>query len=287
MTAAPSIAFVIPAYNAANVIGEAIRSARSQTAPAVEIIVVDDGSRENTAEIAKREGARVIRQANGGPAAARNTGIRATDAEWIALLDADDLCFPTRLERQIPHMHDPAVAVVSSDAVVPGRPSSRPGEITFDLLWRKNWIRTSSVVLRKAAWQAVGGFDEDRELIGVEDYNLWLRLAHAGWRFTYLDEALVDYRPSPTSLTGQTRRFAAAELFHVRRMVGQFDMPESALREREYQIYRNYGLEFFHYRDWESARAFLGEAGKRGPLSIAERIRLVAAYLPVPGRAKR
>lgn len=281
----PSVAFVIPAYDAAGQIADAIRSARSQTVRAREIIVVDDGSRDNTAEIAEREGARVVRQPNGGPAAARNAGIRATSAVWIALLDADDICFPQRLERQLPHLGDPAVAVVSSDSVVTGNISvARHDQIDFEVLWRRNCIQTSTAVVRKAAWEAIGGFDEARELIGVEDYNFWLRIAHAGWGFINLAERLVEYRPSPGSLTGQTRRFAAAELFNIRRLVTQFGLSSSALRAREYEIYREYGIELFHYRDWEWARAFLLEASQRGPLTWPERLRLWVTLLPAPGR---
>jgi glycosyltransferase involved in cell wall biosynthesis len=287
VTPPPSVAFVIPAYNAAHVIAEAIASARCQSVPAREIIVVDDGSRDNTAEIAEREGARVIRQPNGGPAAARNAGIRATSAEWIALLDADDVCFPHRLERQLPHLDDPTVAVVSSENFVPGMlPGAWPDPIDFEMLWRRNRIQTSTAVVRKAAWESIGGFDEARELIGVEDYNLWLRLAHAGWRFVYLPETLVEYRPSPGSLTGQTRPFADAELFNVRRMATQFGLSDSALRAREHEIYRRYGLELFHYRDWVSARAFLLEAAQRGPLGLRERLRLWATWLPAPKRKR-
>ncbi len=100
MPVEPRIAAVIPAYNAAQIVAAAVESLRGQTVAPAEIIVVDDGSRDDTSAVAARAGARVIRQENGGPAAARNRGIAATSAEWIALLDADDISFPTRIERQ-------------------------------------------------------------------------------------------------------------------------------------------------------------------------------------------
>jgi glycosyltransferase involved in cell wall biosynthesis len=276
------IAFVIPAYQAAAVVERAIASARAQSAPADAIIVVDDGSRDETAALAEASGARVICQMNGGPAAARNTGIQATRAEWIALLDADDISRPGRLELERPHLGDPRVALVAGLSAREDRTSAvPPGEIDFDTLWLRNWIPTSTVLLRKAAWEAVGGFDETRDLIGVEDYNLWLRLAHAGWRFTILPEPLVDYRPTPQSLTAQTRRFAEAELVNVRRIAEQLSIPAAALRDREFKIYREYGLELFYYGEMASAREFLREAAHRGKLDLRTRLRLLAAAFPL------
>ena len=108
----PPVTAVMPAYHAAAFVGEAVASLLQQTVPPREVIVVDDGSPDDTAAVAERAGARVIRQANGGPAAARNTGIRAAATEWIALLDADDLARPTRLATQQQHFGDPAIAVV-------------------------------------------------------------------------------------------------------------------------------------------------------------------------------
>ncbi len=94
------ISVVIPAYNAANFIAATIASAQAQTLAPIEIIVVDDGSVDDTARVARALGCVVIRQANGGVCAARNAGILAARGEWIALLDHDDVWAPTKLERQ-------------------------------------------------------------------------------------------------------------------------------------------------------------------------------------------
>lgn len=95
------ISVVIPAYNAEAFIGDTIRSALAQTVAPLEIIVVDDGSSDHTAEVAESLGCHVIRQSNGGVCVARNSGIRAARGDWIALLDHDDLWLPQKLERQI------------------------------------------------------------------------------------------------------------------------------------------------------------------------------------------
>ena len=96
-----SISVVIPAFNAAGFIAETIASAFAQTYAPLEVIVVDDGSADDTARLAASLGCRVIRQANGGVCAARNAGILASSGSWIALLDHDDIWLPTKLERQV------------------------------------------------------------------------------------------------------------------------------------------------------------------------------------------
>ncbi|MBA2291441.1 MAG: glycosyltransferase, partial [Gemmatimonadales bacterium] len=240
---------------------------------------------DETAAVAEAAGARVIRQSNGGPASARNTGIRAATTEWVVLLDADDLARPSRLAQQAARLGNDQVAVVFGGYHVEGKvPPAAPTEITFDALWTRNWIPTSTVVLRRAAWEAVGGFDEARDLIGVEDYNLWLRLAHAGWGFNRVDEILVDYRPTPASLTAQTRRFAAAELANARKIALTLGLAPSALRAKEFAIYKEYGFELFHVRDLSASREFLHEAARRGPIGWGGQLRRLATYLPLPPR---
>ena len=281
----PAITAVMPAYHAAAFVAEAVRSLLGQTAPPVEVIVVDDGSTDDTAAVAEQAGARVIRQANGGPAAARNTGIRAATTEWVALLDADDIARPTRLARQAERLADPAVAVVFAAHQVGGTvPRTPPARIDFDVLWARNWIPTSTVLLRRSAWDAMGGFDEARDLIGVEDYNLWLRLAHAGWGFARVDEVLVDYRPTPASLTAQTRRFAAAELTNARRTAERLSLTAEQLSRKEHALYLEYGLELFYVRDLAAARHYLGEAARRGPIGLGGQLRRVASFLPLAPR---
>ena len=110
------ISVVIPAYNAAGFITETIVSAHAQTYSPLEVIVVDDGSADGTAQVATSLGCRVIRQPNGGVCAARNAGILAANGNWIALLDHDDIWLPTKLERQVDAaIRCPDVALIATD----------------------------------------------------------------------------------------------------------------------------------------------------------------------------
>ncbi|MEO5800112.1 MAG: glycosyltransferase family A protein [Gemmatimonadales bacterium] len=276
------IATVIPAYNAAASIEAAIASAREQTIPPAEIIVVDDGSTDATARLAGAAGVRVIQQANAGPGAARNRGIAATDAEWIALLDADDSWRPERIAHQLERIGEPRVAVIfSGQHFVEKQPPMPPPTIDFEGLWERNRIPTSSVLLRRAAWESVGGFDESRELIGVEDYNLWLRMAHAGWQFVGIPERLVNYQPSASSLTRQSQRFAVAEVAQLRQIATTLGLDAARVHAKEYTTYLQYGMELFYYGERTAAKQFLSEAARRGSLPPKARLQLWATHLPL------
>ena len=252
----PTISFIIPAYNAAAYIARAIDSALAQTLPPLEVIVIDDGSSDNTVEVVEKYPApvRLLRKANGGPASARNLGAKEAKGEWLALLDADDTCLPARLEREAALMDDPKVAVIYA------RPAPLQNDLTFVTLWKRNAITTSSVLLRKSALEQVGWFDESRELISVEDYNLWLRLAHAGWRFAVAPEKLVDYGPPAGSLSRQSERMAMAELANLESLTARLGIDTAMSSRKRRQICRQYGRELFYFRQMPAARRFLAGA---------------------------
>jgi len=125
VTAAPSndtplpVSVVIPAYDAGRFVAKAVATALAQTRPVLEVIVVDDGSRDDTAAVARAAGATVISQRNAGPGAARNAGVRAARGSWIAFLDADDAWHPEKLERQwAAHERCPEAQLLATDFVL-------------------------------------------------------------------------------------------------------------------------------------------------------------------------
>ncbi len=203
----PEIAVIIPTYNRAAALRRAIESVRNQTCTEFEIIVVDDGSEDNTASAVPRSpNCRYIRiQHSGLPAIARNAGARTTNAEYLAFLDSDDEWFPHKLEKQTKTMSAMSCGLVCSNARSNGaRPYLRPGRkytgrVLKDLVV-DNFVITSSAIVRRDLFERAGGFCEDPVVRGVEDYDLWLRLA-AFADFHYIDEELLLYSVSGESLS--------------------------------------------------------------------------------------
>jgi len=209
----PDVSVIIPAYNAERHIGEALASIRAQTLPAVEILVVDDGSTDGTVEAVERAGAgldvTLIRQANAGPAAARNHGIRRARGRYCAFLDADDTMLPERLAAQKALFDaDAALGLVHTDLMIfddtgiihhTRRAFSEPcGGTVLDRLLLDNFITTSTVMAPKACLIDAGLFGEARRV--SEDFELWLRMV-ARWKVGYIDRPLVRYRRRPGSLS--------------------------------------------------------------------------------------
>jgi len=186
----PLVSVIIPTYNRAASIGEAIESALAQAYPAMEIIVVDDGSTDDTRQsIAHRyPQVRYFHQENGGVARARNRGIREARGEFIAFLDSDDLWLPGKIEKQVACFKQyPDVGLVYTDAdffddtgparVFRARTSKTEfstGDMVVNLFTRFS-LHTPTVMMRRAVFQTVGYFDE--ELKAVSDDNLWICLS--------------------------------------------------------------------------------------------------------------
>ena len=217
--AAPRVSVIIPAFRVTEFIGDALASVFSQTYSDYEVIVVNDGCPDTAgleAEIAPyRDRIQYIVQENGGPSAARNTGIRAARGELIAQLDGDDQWFPGFLEYQVGFLDvHPEVDVSFTDAVFIGGPhdgrrffeaNGTAGPITLEALLRqKVVVLTSSMAGRRACLEKVGLYDES--LPSVEDFDLWLRLVAEGARLAYSREVLVRYRRVPNSLSSDEPR---------------------------------------------------------------------------------
>ncbi len=200
----PTVSVVIPAYNSAAYLEDSIESVLGQSYPHFELIVVDDGSTDNTAEVMGSYAGRCtyVRQENAGSAEARNHGIRLAKGELIAFLDADDIWVPHKLERQIEFFkaHPDAGMVYAHHVRVEKdgreRPSRRgledlPSGQIFEKLFVQNIIPTSSVILTREAIEKVGMFGAD--LRRAQDFDLWLRVAH-DFNCYAVPEALHKFR---------------------------------------------------------------------------------------------
>lgn len=213
----PLVTVITPAYNVGKYIGEAIASVTAQVCQDFEYLIVDDGSVDDTVEIAVAHARRdmrlrVIRAEHGGHSAARNRGIAEARGKYIAFLDGDDRWHPRFLDRQIALLDSlpPTVGavfcrsrVILENGTVAFFQLQRPGRYDFDeFLIKNNPSRNgSSLLLRKSCFEEVGGFDED--LPSAADLEMWLRIADKSttpflWGSKHV---LVDWRLRPGSVT--------------------------------------------------------------------------------------
>jgi glycosyltransferase involved in cell wall biosynthesis len=196
----PLVSVIIPTYNRAAYIADAIRSVQAQTYAKVEIIIADDGSTDDTAEIVAQFGSAVTYLPlthRGQPAATRNAALQTAKGEYVAFLDSDDLFLPGRLAKQVSALarHGDAGLAYSdgyffredpetpTGHVLDGMPTPT-GDALADLL-RGNFLTSPVVLIRRSCLDSVGLFDERPEFFAVEDYDLWLRIA-ARFPFIYV-----------------------------------------------------------------------------------------------------
>lgn len=207
----PLVSFVIPAYNTSAYIVQAVESCLAQTYTEIEVIVVDDGSTDNTVALLHEHydddgRVRVIEQPNAGPSVARNTGIDAARGEFVHFIDADEFILPTKVKKScalfqqhpeigVVYGHGIAVEPDGVTVITMEQPPLPSGDVLCEWLVGTMAGGThgvvSSVMVRREALRAVGGFNPT--IKGTEDWDLWLRLA-ARYPFAALDEKLVYYR---------------------------------------------------------------------------------------------
>lgn len=199
----PDVSAIIPAYNSAELIRASIDSALSQRGVVLEIIVVDDGSTDDTWRVLQSYGdaVRSIRQSNQGAYAARNHAAAVAVGEWLAFLDADDIWADDKLAKQL-HLAEPHVGLIYSDCRqldTSGRVSGRTSDAAdladgkiFDQLLVDNFIATSTVLIRRSVFQELGGFATT--ITGCADWDMWLRYAVSGREVRVHPDALASYR---------------------------------------------------------------------------------------------
>jgi len=261
----PEVSVVIPAYNAANTLPETLASLVAQTFTDYEAIVVDDGSRDDTAACARACGdsrVRVLSIANGGVAAARNRGIEAAGGQLIAFLDADDLWRPEKLATQVEALRaQPGAGICVTGATRIGRESQPigptlfrdPDDVTEALLLESMIVGCiSSGVVRRPLLERVGGFDT--RFSQCADWDLWLRLSRAA-QFAVLPHQLVGYRSHAGNMSSnlgllERDTFAVLDKF--------FTAGDSAAYQRlRRRVYSNHwmicGASYAYGRQWTDA----------------------------------
>ena len=195
----PRISVIIPTFNRAHLLPRAVDSLLNQTLLPHSVIVVDDGSTDDTEKLIKKEYPEIkyLKQDNLGVSTARNAGITATSCEWLAFLDSDDEWFPEKLEKQITALnergemricHTDEIWIRDGKRVNPMKKHAKSGGWIFQKCLPLCSVSPSSIVIHRTVFDDVGLFDES--LPACEDYELWLRIA-THYPFLFIDEKLL------------------------------------------------------------------------------------------------
>jgi glycosyltransferase involved in cell wall biosynthesis len=234
-----TVTVLIAAYGTAPYIAETIESVLAQTFTDYEIIVINDGDPDTPAMEAAlapyRDRIVYLKKANGGVSSARNLGLPIATGSFIALLDSDDLWKPDFLEKMVGRLgNNPDFDVAFPDAVGFGVgpraghryydlfPRPTPGGVTLERLLRRDAYVFGSLLIRREVLDRAGPFDE--QLRASEDYEMWLRLAKIGARFSFIDETLVLYRGREASLSADGTGMCRSLCLVYRKMLGYADL---------------------------------------------------------------
>jgi len=286
----PRVSVIIPAYNAERYLRETLDSVMAQTWRDFEAVVVDDGSTDGTREIVRSYGepVRLVEQANAGPSAARNRGVREARGELAAFVDADDVWLPEKLALQVPLFDaEGRVGLVYSRAEymdeagrpLPTQQNPKPEGDVYLRLLEGNCVPTSSVVVRKACFEAAGGFAQD--MVWAEDWHLWLRIARRH-EFRVVDRVLVCHRSGGGSLSAQHEKAYLGALDALDRAVHEADEPRvrAIARRTRWRLHHAYALRLIGRGDWAAARRPLLQAWARRPLDIKTMAVVGLSFLP-------
>jgi glycosyltransferase involved in cell wall biosynthesis len=292
------VSVVIPVWNGAATVGEAIQSVLDQRWRDFEVIVVNDGSTDATARVLESYGdqIKVIEQENSGPAAARNAGVRASSGEYLAFLDADDKWLPEMLSRTVPILdRDPACVLVYCNLVLADS-NARELEGSLigndlahapsmeDMLARMWPIMPSGALMRRSAFERCGGFCEEFKAASYEDAHLWYLLREQG-PFHYLPERLAVWRfsafPKPLKKGGRDTESIKIFARLISERYGVDPWPVIKGRCKAPRSTLGYmGLIAMREGDRGSARRAFLYALRIDPLHLKTYLRLIRTFLP-------
>ncbi|MGB3532292.1 MAG: glycosyltransferase [Microcoleaceae cyanobacterium] len=281
--AQPQVSVIIPAYNGDRYITEAVESILTQSYPNFEVIVVDDGSTDNTQQVLQPyiSQIRYLSQANLGVAAARNRGIEAASGKYIALLDQDDCFLPGKLAAQVEVFEaNPTVALVNSgwrlieaegNPISEIKPWRNLPQLTLETWLTRTPILPSAMMFQREAWQTVGGFDSRFD--GVDDVEFVWRLAMAGYEAMWLPQITVHYRQHSQTVSEQ-KAVKRADLFIAAQnhFFSQPNLPQEVYQLEAVSRYEGYtwmGWHLYHTRHFPVMANYLLNSLSYSPYTVA------------------
>lgn len=298
----PRVSVITPTYNCAQFLERAMQSVFAQTYVDYEIIVVDDGSTDETQDLIARWDGEMhyVYQSNHGLSSARNLGVSKASGEFIAYLDADDMWYPHKLEQQVAFLDNyPECGFVHSDLTVvdendrvmfpdwiqEARRSAPRGFCVTDLLHNCH-IQVPTVVERRTCYDRIGGFDE--RLRRVEDYLHWIQIVLNGHAVGYIDEPLAMYRWRTGSLSRNQAAMAEAMIQMFRILIEENALlerlgpaAEEVVRRRVAKLERGLASQYrwqgHNDLAWRQAAALIRES----PRDIGLYVELMKASVPV------
>ena len=267
MSETPRVSAIIPTYNYARYVAAAIKSVLAQSFKDLEIVVVDDGSTDETTETLRpfAERIRYIPQVHRGLAAARNVGIRVARGRYLAFLDSDDLWLPDKVSMQVARLDaEPAVGVVYCEAVLFDEASQtviphsywshHPSGRILPWLIRQNVVPSPTPMVRRELFDQVGPFDES--LSACEDWDMWIRIAQVS-EFAYVDRVLAEYRVHSANMSLDHERMMTNRLRVLEKAFSAAGVSPATRRLRRSIFSRwhaDYALHHFYAERYEQAR---------------------------------
>lgn len=287
------ISVVIPCYNNGNTLGRAVKSVQEQTIPVFEVIVVDDGSTDNTASIIKDcIGVTYIYQENTGPSAARNKGVRETKGNWVAFLDADDFWLPEKLAKQLSELEVNAnTGLVFTGCKTVYHPTGRnritiidrlpDSSILFEKLLEGNFVTPcSSVIVNRDLFLSCGGFNEQQRF--SEDWDLWLRLSRLT-HFGYVPIPLVERHDHDGCACHNVLKMKNGKIQNVERHIGLIADISRRLHVRKsaiWSIHNSIGRALLNNGEISDAKKELWCAFKMMPRKYEIYYTLLKSFIP-------
>lgn len=288
MKNSPKVTVIVPTHNHAHFLPDCLSSIKAQTYDDYEVIVVNNGSTDDTEEVVRRLAWDKLKyhyqKDTGSVAGPRNTGIRLASGEFAAFLDSDDSWHERKLEKVMAVLEENKGIDIISHPLVFMRQGKKNKIITvgplekdmFASLLIDNRLLGSATVVRRSVIAGVGGFDPRKEFVHVEDYDAWLNIASQGKKFYFLKEPLGTYRVHASNLSSDFKTVLLNEKNvvdkHFKNFKGRRLRKLFLYRDRICLIYSKMGIQYFFRKKYLDSFVYISKALFLNPLNFFKNI---------------